>query len=472
MANSRKPAPQADSVEDGLTAALAAVASTSHDTIIAVALSGGLDSTVLLHAATRLPPLEGRSFVALHVNHGLSPHARAWQEHCSALCEVLHVPFFARAVVLEQRASIEAAARAARYAALAELCHEHGASILLTGHHAEDQAETVLLNVLRGTGIRGLRGIAANTRLGELVVMRPLLAVRREVLGRYAQRHALRVIHDESNLDRRFTRNALRHDALPPLLRIAPTTVERLAALARHARSTDTLLTELAEIDLERCTGASTGLSIAGLGALSQPRAANLLRHWLLLHGASAPSERRLLAWHRQLCDRGNHAPPPFILGEQRFLVVAGELFVTGRTSLAPSDHVELRWQGEAYLDVAAWNGRLWIEQTSEAGIAEERLLAEPLCVRPRTGGERLQIHPARPSRTLKNLYQEAGIDAASRRWLPIVHCGRDLIFAAGIGMNLRACDELALGARRLAVRWQPFGSATSDGACVEARGD
>lgn len=460
MANSRKPAPPANGLDDVLAAALAAVPAASGP--IAIAFSGGLDSSVLLHAAALLSKSQRRVFLAIHINHGLSPHANAWEASAARFCETVDIPYFSRSVAVEKRASLEASARRARYGALTALCHEQGAQILLTAHHADDQAETVLLNVLRGTGVKGMRGIAAETQIDGITVIRPFIMLQRSVLQSYALTHRLPVIDDESNRDRRFTRNALRHDALPSLQRIAPTAVERLAALARHARSADMLLTDLARIDLANGIGPSKGLLIDRMNALSPERAANLLRYWLSSYGLTTPSERRLIAWIDQLRSSGAGATPSFVLDDSRFVVVAGELFMTTRDASPPSERVEYRWKHESYIDVPAWGGRLWIEKTDAPGIAEERLLTEAISCRPRVGGERLQLHPARPSRTLKNLYQETNVDVASRKWLPIVYCGSDLIYAAGIGMNLRACDELALGTSRLSVRWQPFGSATA----------
>jgi len=456
MANFRKPVPPADTVEETLAAALAVVSDAGS---IAIAFSGGLDSSVLLHAAAKLASGTNRSLSAVHINHGLSPNADAWAASCERFCTELGVPFFSYKVTLEKRASVEASARRARYAALIAHCHTKSCSVLVTAHHADDQAETVLLNVLRGTGIKGMRGIASMTMIDGVAVVRPFIGLARETLLNYAAANKLAVVDDESNLDRRFTRNALRHDALPALQRIAPTAVERLAALARHARSADSLLTDLAEIDLQSSLGPSDGLLVDRLKELSLDRAANLLRHWLVRQELAVPPERRLLAWISQLRTAAAGTTPAFILDEHRFVVVAGELFMTTRDRTPPSGLVEYRWQHEPFIDVPAWGGRLWIEKTETSGIAEERLLTEPLSCRPRAGGERLQLHPARPSRTLKNLYQETNIDVASRRWLPIVYCGSDLVYAAGIGMNLRACDELALGSSRLTIRWQPFRS-------------
>jgi tRNA(Ile)-lysidine synthase len=457
MANSRKPVPQPDTLDDALAGAFADAS--AENGAIAIAFSGGLDSSVLLHAAAKLASAKGLSLQAVHINHGLSANADTWAMSCERFCGELGVPFFCYRVTLEKRASLEASARQARYAALIAHCRAKGCSALVTAHHADDQAETVLLNVLRGSGIRGMRGIASKTTIDGAVVIRPFIALPRETLRNYAKTNTLAVVDDESNLDRRFTRNALRHDVLPALQRIAPTTVERLAALARHARSADLLLADLAQIDLETSLGPSNGLLVERLKILSLDRAANLLRYWLARQALAVPPERRLLAWIGQVRTASAGTTPTFILDEHRLVVVAGELFMTTRDAMPPVGRVEYKWQHEPYIDVPLWGGRLWIEKTESPGIAEERLLTEPLSCRPRVGGERLQLHPARPSRTLKNLYQETNIDVASRRWLPIVYCGQDLVYAAGIGMNLRACDELALGASRLAIRWQPFRS-------------
>ena len=189
---------------------------------IAIALSGGLDSSALLHLAHAWSREEGVSLHAFHVHHGLSANADAWLAHCETLCASMNVPFEAARVSIEinPKTGTEEAARKRRYAALGALCAQHGVRLLLTAHHQDDQAETVLLQLLRGSGTAGLSGMDGANSAPELlanpdlVMARPLLPVSRKQLESYVAKHGIAHIHDESNDDARFARNALRHQVM------------------------------------------------------------------------------------------------------------------------------------------------------------------------------------------------------------------------------------------------------------------
>ncbi len=281
-------------------AAAAALQRAGEGARMAVALSGGLDSSALLHLAHAYAQAHGVTLYAFHIHHGLSPNADAWQAHCAQACAALGITFEARHVTLvkKEKSGTEEAARKSRYAALGALCREHGVPLLLTAHHQDDQAETVLLQLLRGSGTAGLSGMdAANAAPDllanpELVMARPLLSASRKQLDAYVTTHGIAYINDESNDDPRFARNALRHQVMPALAQAFPGFQERFARSAHHAQSAQRLLTELAQQDLAAALDGDC-LLVAKLRELSTDRSYNLLRHWFHTRGLRMPS----MAW-------------------------------------------------------------------------------------------------------------------------------------------------------------------------------
>jgi len=256
------------SLHDGVARALAVVRAQfgtnggpSPLPAIAVAYSGGLDSTVLLHLMRHYADEHQIALRAFHVHHGLSADADLWLGHCRNTCVALGIAFDERRVKLESDDgnSIEEAARDARYAALGAMCREHGVNLLLTAHHVDDQAETVLLQMLRGSGLVGMAGMDGANRapglLGSdaIVIARPLLGVLRSELENFARRHGIVNIEDESNTDPRFARNALRHRVMPAMEANFPGFQQRFARAAQHARAAQGLLVDLAQMDIARC---------------------------------------------------------------------------------------------------------------------------------------------------------------------------------------------------------------------------
>jgi tRNA(Ile)-lysidine synthase len=434
---------------------------------IAVALSGGLDSSALLHLAHAYAQAHGVALYAFHVHHGLSPNADAWLAHCEHASAALGVTFEACRVQLEdqKKSGTEAAARKARYAALGALCRQHEVHLLLTAHHQDDQAETVLLQLLRGSGPAGLSGMdAANTAAGllqndSLVMARPLLQASRKQLESYTAQHAISHIHDESNDDPRYARNALRHTVMPALEQHFPGFQERFARSAHHAQSATRLLTELAEQDLA-ATRDGDYLDIRKLRALSQDRSYNLLRHWFATRGYSMPSTAWLAEMLTQLLEAKY---------DSQLLVTHPDCHVRryrDRLHLTPKldelegsredqfddkPGTEFSWNGEAELAFPAYGGVLHFEP-SEEGFDAGWLRAQALLIEFRRGGERLKLAPNRSTRPVKYHYQALNIPAWERGRLPVVKAARDLLFAAGIGMD---CQHVGSGAGRIRLRWQ-----------------
>jgi tRNA(Ile)-lysidine synthase len=278
----------------------------SVDGAVTIALSGGVDSMVLLDVVSRLreassasPGLSSLSVDALHVHHGLSPNADMWAEFCTAQCATRGVPLKVVRVAIDRQTTegqgIEGLARARRYEAL----RAHGAKWTLAGQHADDQAETVLHQLLRGTGLAGLAAMGETREFapGQWLV-RPLLGVTRGDIEAYAAAHQLRWIEDESNADTAYLRNYIRHDLAPLIAARFPHYRASLARAARHAAEAAALNEALAKLDL-RWDGAQAFAD--GLDALDLVRQANALYWWLKWQGVPAPSHAQLEEWARQI---------------------------------------------------------------------------------------------------------------------------------------------------------------------------
>jgi len=381
---------------------------------VAVGLSGGIDSVVLLHVLHGLAPRFGCKICAVHVNHGLSPNAGEWQRFCAAFCLELAVPFKAVKVrVKKQGLGLEAAARAARRAALVKL----GVDAVAFGHHLDDQAETVLFNLLRGAGLEGASGMPAVGELGRKQLLRPLLHVPRSAIRAYAAAHGLGWIDDESNADEALTRNFIRRRVGPLLETRFPRWRENLARAARHFAG--------AELDAHR-----------------------LLRAYLKQKGLRAPSEAKLVEMLKQLGSKGGEISHD----GKVFRVYREKLFVgnAGSTGFKPR-----AWNGEARMKLPG--GELRFRRARGQGIDRERLKAKDIQVRPRCGGERLQPDARRPRRTLKNLFQEASVPPWERERMPLLFCGEDLVWAPVLGVD--AGYRAAKSGAGIVPEWHPSGA-------------
>jgi tRNA(Ile)-lysidine synthase len=436
---------------------------------IAVALSGGLDSMVLLRLAHAHARAHGFHLHAFHVHHGLSPNADAWRDHCAAAAADLGIPFDWRAVaVAKGKSGIEAAARKQRYAALGDMCRAHGADVLLTAHHLDDQAETVLLQLLRGSGPAGLSGMDAANRapglLGDerLLIARPLLGVARADLEALAREEGIRWVEDESNSDPRYARNALRHQVMPALAAAFPGFQQRVARSSLHARSARRLLDELGDEDLTACLDGD-GLDLARVRVLSRDRIDNLLRHWFAVRRLAMPSTAWLAQMVAQIFAAREDAqllvehPDVHVRRHRDHLYLVPRLpDLAGMRDPDDAGVIErhaqaFRWNGEAAIAFPDYGGTLHFD-VAERGFDPAWLRAQLLEIDFRKGGERLKLADNRPSRSLKMHYQASGIPAWERGRLPIVNAGFDLLFAAGLGMD---CRHVGNGPGRVALRWE-----------------
>ncbi len=426
---------------------------------IALAYSGGLDSSVLLALASRYCTDKQIPLYAFHIHHGLSPNADAWLAHCEQQAMAAGVKFVAQRVSLQDtdQHGIEQAARTARYEALATLCDTHHIALLLTAHHQDDQAETVLLQLLRGAGLPGLSGMALlheNHALlnAGLALGRPLLAQSRLQLEELAQTLDISSINDESNTNTRYRRNAVRQLIAPVIETNFPGFASQVARSSSHVQAAQRLLDELGAMDLLACEQQGS-LELAMLAGLSADRIDNLLRYWLHQQGLSSPSTAQLTQLRTQMLDASIEAHPLLHLAGATLERKAGLLTIndTYRNAVPPTEPVTLRWNGEAEIVVPEWQGKLVFETGSLQGFDRKLLEEGPLLLRPRSGSERIKLAANRPSRSLKNLYQESQISARERSWLPLLYVGETLVFGAGLGMDV----EQAEVGRGVGLRWE-----------------
>lgn len=429
-----------------VTAALAASLAAHVDpgARLAVALSGGVDSMVLLDAACELAPSRRIELSAIHVHHGLSPHADDWAAFCAGQCAARNVRLAIHRLAIGnvRGTSLEARARKLRYDRL----RAADADVVALAHHADDQAETLLLQLMRGAGPHGLAAMPAFAP-GRPALLRPLLGLTRATLAAYAQARRLDWIDDESNAEPRYARNFLRHEVVPRLRERFPGYPATLLRAARHQAQAAALLDELADLDAAGAVSAG-GLSRERLTALPAARARNLLRWYLRREGLRAPSEARLNDMLRQLLEAGDDARIRIAqdgaeLGRHR-----------GRIAVhAPAGAPFVRvWSGER--EVALPGGVLAFEPTRGAGVAAAKVRGCPVTLRSRGGGERIRLAADRPRRAVKKLLQEASIPAWERQTLPLVWSNDELVAVPGIGVALDY--QAAPGEPGWRIEWRP----------------
>jgi len=421
-----------------------------------VAYSGGMDSHVLLHAMAALAR-GGRctSVRAIHVNHQLSLNAQRWADHCVRRCAELGVACRVEAVDATPRGgeSREAAARHARYAALTQILDEGEA--VLTAQHLQDQAETLLLQLIRGAGVRGLSAMGAVRPLGSGWLGRPLLGEARSELHRYARMHALDWIDDPTNFDTSLERNFIRHEVLPVLEQRRPAVCRALSRSAQHLAEAGELLDELARSDLATTRGTRPGtLSISALHRLTPARQRNVLRTWLDEHSVRMPDRRRLLRIQQEVIPARADATPVVAWGAVQVRRHRDDLHVLTGSHVEPEPRtypwphlnqpLPLPQQGMQLRVVTAAPG--------EAGIDPVWLATQSISVRFRHGGERCRLQAGGVARTLKKLLQEWDVPSWERSSIPLIYAGDTLVAVAGHCICAGSAPALGVGGVRVEV--------------------
>ncbi|MCC7328129.1 MAG: tRNA lysidine(34) synthetase TilS [Burkholderiales bacterium] len=400
---------------------------------IAVALSGGRDSVVLLDALAHVAAERQHPLKAIHVHHGLSPHAHTWADFCVSLCGRLEVPLDIRAVTVPRapRTSLEGEARRLRYAALTAAAAAAGVRFVALAHHLDDQAETLLLQLLRGSGARGLAGMGTlREEPPGIAWLRPLLEVPRALIDVYAHATQLTFVDDESNADTRHRRNALRHSVMPALAAVAPDPARTLARAAGHQAESARLADDLAILDAGGDADATT-LARAVLSALAPHRARNVLRWFLRRQGLPAPSTARLAAMLAQLTGARDDARVSLIHAGVEIGVHRGRI----AAHLPSPPPFDLEWRGES--ELVLQHGTLAFVHGRGVGLDTARLSCADVHIRSRRGGERLQRVPGGPRQALKELLREQGVAHWDRLRLPLVYCGDALAAVPGVGIDV-----------------------------------
>jgi len=416
---------------------------------VAIALSGGRDSTALLDAACEVALHAGVTLVACHVHHGLSAHADAWSAFCARASAQRGIAFAEQrvSVTASRRDGVEAAARRERYRALAACARAAGARAVLLAHHQDDQAETLLLQLVRGAGPRGLAAMPAARVEYDVLWLRPWLDLPRAAVEAYCAARGLAWVDDDSNADARYRRNALRHTVVPALRALAPGYPATLARAAAHQAEAAELLHALAAADAAPWYDGHT-LARAALSHLPAVRARNVLRWFLHERGLPPPSTARLDALFAQLATAGadasvrlRHAGRDIGIHRERVVV-----------HHPPPGPFEVSWTGAAPLVLPHGDLRIDAERSGEVDL--DRLFAADVIVRARSGGERVRLEPAGPARALKGLLRDAALPRWERAALPLVFANGALAVVPGIAVD--AAFRAAPGMRGGSLVWSP----------------
>jgi len=419
---------------------------------IAVALSGGLDSVVLLDtvckasSTNKTPP----EIWAFHIHHGLQKPADDWFVFCEKLAQKYKIHFDFRLLHLGTngaQGNIEARARTARYEALEQLCEEHDVQDLLLAHHQNDQAETVLLQLLRGAGAAGLAGMSELRELksgdSPIFLWRPLIHQSKAELQAYAKTYQLKWIEDPSNQNTQYRRNAIRKNIIPRLQKIQPDAVASLARSAKVLAEAQLLLDRLAKQDGKTMLEQG-GLKVKPLLLMAQrdlPAANNIVRYWLKTHALAMPSQERLAAWLKDLSSAKLDAQLEWLHDEHKIRLWRGQL------QIAQEEAQKGEWVFKKLNTKSQAEGlpAEWVKEAQKNGLIE---------FRPRVGSEKIQIKPNSPRKALKNLFQEGAIPPWQRQ-APLLFINQELIAVAGIGLSY---PHLVKTGPRVLPEWQQVG--------------
>jgi tRNA(Ile)-lysidine synthase len=419
-----------------------------------IAYSGGLDSRVLLHLCAELKSRpDAPEFIAVHVHHGLQAAAETWAEQCRDTCLEQGLPFRLLRVDARPRPgqSPEEAARTARYRALRSLLAE--GDILLTAQHRDDQAETLLLQLLRGAGLDGLAAIPEAAPFGPGLLLRPLLDFSRRNLQAYAETHGLAWIEDPSNRDLSFDRNFIRHRVMPLLAERWPAAADTLSRSAKHCAEAKATLAALAR-DLFRAARNPDRdtLSVARLGGYSATDRKRVLREWLKAAGFRMPPARVLEQVLKEALTAAADRNPLVRWSEGEIRRYRDELYL-----LRPARPFEasavIPWNGKSPLSLPDENGELIAETVQGSGIDPEAWRTGTITVRYRRGGETLRPVGREGSQELKKLFQEAGLPPWMRERIPLIYLSGRLAAVSGFWIAAEFAGDRS--GRNIAARWK-----------------
>ena len=400
------------------------------DLCFCIAYSGGMDSHVLLHAMAECQ--KQNSFIqirAFHVNHHLNPKANQWEDHCKKVTQHLGISFHVKSLKLTFNLgdSIEAVARRARYDALQY--HIHDKENVLTAHTQNDQAETFLLQLLRGAGIKGLSAMPLKKKIGKGYLLRPFLKMNREELREYAEKNHLHWIEDDMNFELRFNRNYLRHEVLPVLRRRWPALFSVISRSASHCAEASHLLDKLADVNLQAMQ-TKEALAIEPLLQLTPEQQRNILRRWVYRLGFSVPQTKQLEQIRSDVLKASEGATPFFVYGNTEIRRYGNALYISADSSEYDTSMI-IPWNLNHLLNLPGTLGVLKATKKKGEGISVAIDIRQ-ITVRFRRGGERCQLAGRKETHSLKKLMQQWKIPPWQRDRIPLIYYDDTLITVVG----------------------------------------
>ena len=392
-----------------------------------VAYSGGIDSHVLLH----LCHTAGFSVRAVHIHHGLQVEAGSWDAHCRAVCSQLGIAYTCIPVDAEPKSgeSPEDAARNARYQALENELQED--EVLFTAHHQEDQAETFMLQLMRGAGPAGLASMPIIKRFGSAYHLRPLLGFRQQHLQQYAEKHQLRWVDDPSNADTSYDRNFIRREVMPVLMQNWPNAAESVSQSASLQQESLEVIEAMAAVDMSATAGMqANSLSISRLMQLPPARQFNVLRYWIKHAGFDKPRRNILQEIVNSVIPAAADATPLVLWGDTEIRRYQDTLYILPALNSHETHHI-YAWDGEQPFYIETLNLELRLEQSLGRGLQQDAIV-RGLTVRFRHGGEQLRPHGRQHTHSLKKLMQDAGIPPWQRNRIPLLYIDHQLACVCG----------------------------------------
>jgi len=397
----------------------------THQNAFCIAFSGGVDSHVLLKLLAEYRKTQSEiQLRAVHINHGLSPNANLWQQHCQQICAALNIPLISHTIALKKNPgeSLEALAREARYAFLAEILNSN--EVLLTAHNADDQAETVLLQLLRGAGIKGLSAMPTQKLFANSELIRPLLAFSRDEIHSYATQNHLNWIEDESNLNLIFDRNYIRQEIMPLIKQRWPQALNTIGRSAENCAEAQQFITEMIEHDFLN----QTTLNLQKLSELPTNQQPHALRHWIHQQGFKLPSKVQLEEIFATVIHSRQDATPKVEWSDQQILRFKHHLYIFKKNALNVK-----AWQSpwDLHDDLKLPFGCLKTTLKKGAGL-KNQLRGQTFMVRFRQGGEKIKPSGRKETHALKKLYQEWQVPHWLRDRIPLLYYQDQLIAVVG----------------------------------------
>ena len=398
---------------------------------ILMGFSGGLDSSVLIHLLSQMRAKLNFKLKAIHVHHGLSSSADDWLNFCKEKCKLLDIEFYSEKVKINEKTSlgIEGEARKLRYKAIKETQKD----IVALGHHQNDQAETLMLQLLRGAGLKGLAAMPEFDSKRKF--WRPLLNIKKDTLEKYAKDKKIEYIEDESNQDINFDRNFIRKKVLPLIESRYPSSIETMSRSAINI-SEGHHLNELVALDDSKSVMSDDGkyLFITDLKSLPKIRAINLIRWWLSFNNLLMPSRRNIDELYKQiLLIKRDTSLNLKISDDASIRAYNNKLFIVS-LDINPSKF-DLKWSGQEELYLPN-KTKLQFIKIKEGGLSLSKLGVKTLRVRSRAGGEKLKPFSDQPSRSLKYLFQTADIPIWERGQIPLIFAKNQLVAVPNLAIQ------------------------------------